>query len=54
MTIVPFIVSVKSIYVFVVVLKLKGPVLIIPCNVYGVTAPVTVGGLLIVASEAPS
>ena len=55
MVTVPIILNCKLIYVFVVVLKLKGPVLIIPSNVYGVTVePVTVTMLLSSATWAVS
>jgi hypothetical protein len=36
------------------VLKVKGPVLIIPSNIYGVTVPDTVTMLLFSATVAPS
>ena len=42
----PVIVNSKLIYLFVVVLKVTGGVLIIPSNIYGAIAPDTVTVLL--------
>jgi hypothetical protein len=51
----PVMVNCKLIYLFVVVLKVKGPALIIPSNIYGTTVtPDTLTILLSCAIVAPS
>jgi hypothetical protein len=50
----PVTVNCRLINLFVVVLKVKGPELIMPSNIYGVTVPVTVTVLLSSATVAPS